>query len=522
MAELSAYELERLSNIQRNQSVLAVLGLDKPKVTPAPKVAKPKFQRSPIESSRKSSRIAALPPTAVYVESELSNGKVVLAGADANEVAAKSRTPEVVVTPDEPTDEDLSPDNEDQLFLNEVKVYALLREEKNGIARELDTPAYHVAQNRALMAMVRCVPSTHLELLTCWGWGEAKASAHGSRLLAVLAPYAMALRKAKNHRPRHATESDDEDAPLSLRCATEPPRHATESDDEDAPLSLRCATEPEVIEIDDDAPPANVLGPLPTEPSDLKSFEQAAFEAMLAWKRARAQELGYSDPCIICHNRTLCELVRLLPASRSALGAVWGIGPKRNDQHGDLMLAALRPFRAGLLDARLRPAATPDVAKAATNATKRGRTDATDAQLRHRKWIHAGSSTWCEEAGEGLAAVEWRTQHEARRLPACDWAERRGRCVRVNGCEACSRYVANGKPFDYAVMSQRLLDMIASPGAYGSHAAAHAAGWRWNASPNHDQSSHAHQWWPPQAAVYKDEKLPLGTYAAIRVIEGLF
>ena len=56
------------------------------------------------------------------------------------------------------------------------------------IARELDTAAYHVSQNRALMSMVRRLPTTPAELVECWGWGETKASRHGERLLAVLEP----------------------------------------------------------------------------------------------------------------------------------------------------------------------------------------------------------------------------------------------------------------------------------------------------------------------------------------------
>ena len=68
-------------------------------------------------------------------------------------------------------------------------------------------------------------------------------------------------------------------------------------------------------------------------------------------------------------------------------------------------------------------------------------------------------------------------------------------------------------------MSQRMLNVLASPGAYGSHAAAAAAGWRWHASPNHGQGSHAHQWWPPQQLVPEGAKLPLGTYAALALIE---
>jgi len=67
-----------------------------------------------------------------------------------------------------------------------TQVFAELRAEKNVIARELQTAAYHVAQNRALMSMARAVPASLEELLGCWGWGEAKVAAHGARLLAVL------------------------------------------------------------------------------------------------------------------------------------------------------------------------------------------------------------------------------------------------------------------------------------------------------------------------------------------------
>ena len=74
--------------------------------------------------------------------------------------------------------------------------------------------------------------------------------------------------------------------------------------------------------------------------------------------------------------------------------------------------------------------------------------------------------------------------------------------------------------------SQQLLDALASPGAYGSHSAAHAAGWRWYASPNRNQRSHTHQWWPPQAAIdehlAEGEKLPIGTLKAFEVLDALF
>ena len=98
-----------------------------------------------------------MPAPSLYVDTELSNGKVMLGGADAAQAAAKSEV--ALREADEPADDDPAPDAEDQLFPNEAGVYALLREEKNRIARELDTAAYHVAQNRALMAMARCAPT---------------------------------------------------------------------------------------------------------------------------------------------------------------------------------------------------------------------------------------------------------------------------------------------------------------------------------------------------------------------------
>jgi len=60
------------------------------------------------------------------------------------------------------------------------------------------------------------------------------------------------------------------------------------------------------------------------------------------------RELGYNNPCVIAHNRTLWEIVRLLPRDADELLNCWGISPTRLKQHGDQMLMALGPFRAEL------------------------------------------------------------------------------------------------------------------------------------------------------------------------------
>jgi hypothetical protein len=67
-----------------------------------------------------------------------------------------------------------------------------------------------------------------------------------------------------------------------------------------------------------------------------------------------------------CHNRTLCELVRRLPRTLADLHRVWGIGPKRIVQHGELMLDALEPFRTAL--AKQHPAKLKDTQAVAASA----------------------------------------------------------------------------------------------------------------------------------------------------------
>eukprot|EP00592_Proboscia_alata_P016527 CAMPEP_0194395472 /NCGR_PEP_ID=MMETSP0174-20130528/124443_1 /TAXON_ID=216777 /ORGANISM="Proboscia alata, Strain PI-D3" /LENGTH=646 /DNA_ID=CAMNT_0039191415 /DNA_START=903 /DNA_END=2843 /DNA_ORIENTATION=- len=640
----NAYELERLSKIRRNQAVLVSLGLEKHSLAPKKRTndtQSRKIKRPPQTPTRKSRRIASIPASSVYIDSELANGTLTLGGADA--VAFDS----VDLPVSRASDEDPAPDEEDLLFPDEKDVYELLREEKNVIARELECPAYHVAQNRALMAMARCVPTTPAELRACWGWGDAKVSAYGDRLLAVLKIFVESLLKHRADRKAYA-EPPAEPSPTVVDEVPAPDDEDLAPDDEDllfpdekrvyellnnekqaigrelkcpayhvaknkalmamarrtpttrdelltcwgwgpsrvahhgdrllavlAPFAellqklraeRKAATKSNPVILSTLAPVVTPIkeesaddfevatatrrrpnevakkqwekrvphtcnqyhdddksfGPLPLEPSDLQPFELPAFDAMLAWKRARAKEMGYSDPCVICHNRTLCELVRRLPQNLHRLAAVWGIGgpgTKRNDMHGRLMLAALHPFRADLLAAR--PPTDKEETPVKTEMTPRRKRPRPHTS-RNTQGSSSNASVWDEEAGEELASKAWRDQREALRLPSCDWAGRRERCALVNGCEACGRYVAIEQPFRYAALSQRVLSILASPGAYGSHAAAHAAGWRWNARPNHRQGSHAHEWWPPEATIAEGTKLPLGTVAAFDVIDGLF
>ena len=180
--------------------------------------------------------------------------------------------------------------------------------------------------------------------------------------------------------------------------------------------------------------------PMPVKPEDLLPHETYAFECMREWKRSRARELGFNDPCVICHNRTLVELVRRLPEDLNALGAVWGIsaGGKRQAQHGEQMLAALAPFRSALLAARSPAPSSPAPPSAATDAgvtTRKRRRGATASSASSS--ASSSSTFWCDDEGEPLAANAWRAQREAHGngsecLPTSCWSQRRRRCALID------------------------------------------------------------------------------------------
>ena len=89
---LSAYELERLANIQRNEEQLEALGLGGgvvPQEAKAPRAKKQKREPPPPqEPSRRSSRVRNAPADNVYIADEDDGGKVRLGGRDAAKTAA--------------------------------------------------------------------------------------------------------------------------------------------------------------------------------------------------------------------------------------------------------------------------------------------------------------------------------------------------------------------------------------------------------------------------------------------------
>ena len=222
---------------------------------------------------------------------------------------------------------------------------------------------------------------------------------------------------------------------------------------------------------------------LPFSEEDLSEVEKEAFLALREWKRARGRELGYNNPCVLAHNRTLYEMIRLLPRDLDDLLVVWGISPLRASQHGDLMLSALEPFRERLLQ-------------------ERGASD-------------TSSSSKCWK-GDGRPHPHWVGAQRLQCLPVSEWTNRRTFCVTEYGCRACEQ---QGPDAPWAAQSQSLLNELAE--VYGSLDACDEAGWRWFAKPNHKAFSHNHQWWPPLAfcVSFGVAQVPLGTTAARALLD---
>jgi hypothetical protein len=648
MDHLSAYERERLEQILKNKAVLEGLGLGGAAMglPPRARVKRPPAPpRPPLEPTRRSSRLEGGQAPGVYVAEEGALGAVTLGGnvEHAAEWLRGSGAEKRTLPGSAPADQPpitYMPEGPDDLLPEEQAAFVAVRAAKAAKARELDTAGYNVAQLRALCELVRRTPTTLEGLEECWGFGPAKCANYGPLFLDTLAPFIPKLREAQEAAHVAAARWGEEpgktvgntgggedcdvkvaggDRDGTVAAARRRLREATEG--EGGAEGRVKDVEEEVMDAEDeegeDGGPASAtrvldarLGkawaeslPLPTSPDDLFQHEIPAFESLREWKRSRARELGFNDPCVICHNRTLCEVVRLLPSSLEQLLKVWGMGPKRLAQHGSLMLEALEPLRAGLLEARRRQAglessrapesvnlregkpgfagsssvASPNMVSAGHQSPSAGGGGGGDAaggvgegsapmpsglqRSRRASRASAGGRRVGRRGGESSAGtqpatvpgappeIEISTEIEtppeiapeigiepeiatvdADGFPCGPWLYRRQWCASYNHCDACAGYVDLGERYKWAPMSQTVLNMLASPRAYGSHAAAQAAGWRWGVRPNGLSRSHTHSWWPPQgamddlAAINGGEvpALPIGTTKAKQLVGAMF
>jgi DNA helicase-2/ATP-dependent DNA helicase PcrA len=68
--------------------------------------------------------------------------------------------------------------------------------------------------------------------------------------------------------------------------------------------------------------------------------DDPVFAALKAWRRERSQADGV-PAYVVFHDRTLAEIARRRPGSRTALSTVSGVGPAKLERYGDELLAAL-------------------------------------------------------------------------------------------------------------------------------------------------------------------------------------
>ena len=349
--ELSEYEKQRLSNIKRNHAVMLSLGLEDKEANrreharivseKRKRQREEKASRAPRLGERKSRRLEGHKADGIFVDRELAGGRVEVKGEFEKE-------PETLVLDDEgeeSEDESRIPITPEELTLEEREAYESLRKRRAELSRALQIEPYKIAHNRTLCSILTLLPKDVEGLLECWGMGPKKASTYGPDLLETLEPWRAQL---ETFQAKRQAEANVKATPSSAKKGP-----ATGSEESpgvgDAMLMVSAA---QGGEEGDDGPAQDVdFTALPLQPSDLTAAEHEAFIVMREWKRATAKAEGYSNPCVVCHNRTLCEIVRVLPRNTRELLQIWGISSNRAAKYGRGILDALRPLRKSLLNA---------------------------------------------------------------------------------------------------------------------------------------------------------------------------
>ena len=86
---------------------------------------------------------------------------------------------------------------------------------------------------------------------------------------------------------------------------------------------------------------------LPIEPEQLTPIEREVYEELRAARNAKAKAMERSM-FIVCGNRTMVEMCRLVPTTKAELLELHGMGELKCQRYGDLLLDALRPHAAKL------------------------------------------------------------------------------------------------------------------------------------------------------------------------------
>lgn len=75
------------------------------------------------------------------------------------------------------------------------------------------------------------------------------------------------------------------------------------------------------------------------------SYDPALFERLRAQRTALAQAEAVPPYCI-CNDRTLRDLATCLPADRTALLRIYGIGEAKASKYGEMFLTLIRQYLA--------------------------------------------------------------------------------------------------------------------------------------------------------------------------------
>ena len=83
------------------------------------------------------------------------------------------------------------------------------------------------------------------------------------------------------------------------------------------------------------------------ERDDLRPLEREVWQVLREARNAKARAMERSM-FIVCNDRTLCEMVRTVPACLEELQGLYGMGEKKLKAHGQMLLDALAPHTDGL------------------------------------------------------------------------------------------------------------------------------------------------------------------------------
>ena len=204
-------------------------------------------------------------------------------------------------------------------------LFESLRQWRLGEARRQDVRAFHVFTNRALRNIVRGAPTTVAQLSTIHGVGRNKVANYGEAVLEVIRAHLGA-----DDGDRDATRAAPADSGVVTRAgadaaSTTPGPRVAATD------ALRSITTMASL------PPPTTAERVP--------YDEELFETLREWRlqEARRKEV---PPFVIFENRPLQEIARHKPSSPAELASLFGVGPKRLQDFGEIVLEIVRAHEA--------------------------------------------------------------------------------------------------------------------------------------------------------------------------------